>query len=169
MRLCVYRAAKLLWVYKNVFFFSLSVDFFNLMQPDYQNNSKCFTWTNTQSEKVFACESCKFCTGLTSSAIQFKHVSHVSYSRCRNAFFFCLSLKSVNLSAVFDVNRKCNSGKYEAEKPLKRGIDVHFVQTLLNSLEKHKVSGTWNINRLLYMLIFCFYLKAHFTVWLIQL
>lgn len=57
-------------------------------------------------------------------------------------FFVCLSLKSVNLSAVFDVNRKCNSGKYEAEKPLKCGIDVHFVQTLLNSLEKHKVSGT---------------------------
>lgn len=50
--------------------------------------------------------------------------------------------KSVNLSVLFDVNRKCHSGKYEAKKPLKRRIDVQFVQTLLNSLEKHKVSGT---------------------------
>lgn len=92
---------------------------------------------------MFACEGCKFCAGLTFGAIRPKHVSHVSDSRCRNAFFpFFLSLKSVNLSVLFDINRKCNSVKYEAEKPLNRGIGVHFVQTLLNSLEKRQVSGT---------------------------
>lgn len=142
----------------------LSVDVFNLMQPDYWNSSSGFTWTNTQSAV------CLHVKVVNSGQVWLpvpcdSNVSAIVLS-VQNCLFF-LSLKSVNLSVLFDRNRKSNSGQYEAEKPLKRGIDVQtIVQTMLNSVEKQKVSGTWIINRLLYMLIFWFYLKAHFAVWL---
>lgn len=62
-------------------------------------------------------------------------MSHTSRTlEAQTHFFF--------LSVLFHMDRKCDGDIHEAAKPLKRGIGVHFVQTLLNSSENYKVSGT---------------------------